>query len=186
VTDHDPHIFATRVTITASGKSYDLADTNNAVTVMGPPVVGPPSHPTNTRLDTLVAVASVDSSDDFAYYLDPAASWTELTQGPANYYLLAGTVLYFSDDRSDTLRLEYVPVSAVDWTRQTAGDNEWMDELVNYHDIIAQLAYLHYAPMDSARSSEIEVLLQRRLSALNAYLTRGRSQGAADHMQFRV
>jgi len=179
VSDYDSHFFSARTTIAVSGTSYDLADAANPVRVMG-------NNPTTTRLSRLIKVAAVDASGNFEYYFEPAASWEELEQRSCLYFL-AGTTIYFSETVASAVRLEYLPTAAATvWVvgNLTAGTNAWIDELVEYHDIVALLACLHYAVPDVERNAALEPLLQKRLNDLYAYLTRGRNPGAHDHMVF--
>lgn len=174
VRSHDPHFYHARATITLAGTdSYDLALAGNPVRVMG-------TNPTSTRLSSLIRVVSVDASGNWLGDYLPAASWEELHLFDRRY-LLAGTVLYFSGDVTGSVRLEYVPIDAVDWTDIEVGDNEFIDELDEFHDLIAMFAYGYYAVRDAADNLQLQQLMAERKLELQAYLTIGRNHGAADH-----
>ena len=98
-------------------------------------------------------------------------------------YILGGTVLRFSESQSgETVRIEYVPVSAVDWTRLTAGDNEFVDDFDAFHDLIALYAYKQYSIRDGAPNPELDGQLARREVELELYLSAGRVPEMSDHI----
>lgn len=171
VSDIDSTIFGTSVQITTTGTGYNLGSPVSPVRIMGLP-----TNLTGPRVSQLLKVAHVDTGTGVALsYLVPAGSMDELNVVSAQYkYFLYGTVLHISRAASIPLRLEYIPVSIVDWSRSVTGNNEWIDELVEFHDVIALLAYANYASVDGYQSPEVDALLARRLQSLQ------------DHLQGRV
>jgi len=174
---HDPYFYATRVNISvANADSYDLG--TGAVILLGSGVL------TGARLVHLVGVERVDASGNWAYDYKPAADFDELRLLD-NGYLLRGSVLHFSLRQTATVRLVYVPAPAVDWSKLSSSDTEFIDDLEPYHDLIALYAYAHYAIRDGAGNPQVDALLARREAELIRYLGHGRSPGAADHIAWR-
>lgn len=98
-----------------------------------------------------------------------------------NKYLLQGTKLLFQQVPSAALRIEYIPQSVVDWTNlnQTVPpapppNAEWIDDMIQFHDVIALMAAKSYMMVDGAGSSQIERQLTQRGNQLKEFLTRGR------------
>lgn len=155
----DPYFYATGADLTLSGQQeYDLA--MGSVAILGPNVNRP-------RMSRLLEVLSVNGNGVYP--------WTQVSSSRAvrrgeRTVQLAGTFLSFSEVVTGTIRLIYSPVSSVDWSKTTAGDNEFIDDLTQFHDVIALLAYEQYAVQDGARNDGIDKLLFRRRAALEDYL----------------
>lgn len=169
-TDMVPAIFATDVTITPSGGSYNLA--TGAVTILGSSALVPL---TNTRMVRLLSVRdAVAGNDPFIW---TGASSRRAMQLLSRGYLLEGQSLIFSVSVNRSLTLQYVPESTVDWSRSVAGNNEYIDDLVEFHDIIALMAYRQYAIRDSATSEQIERQLSQRLREMESTITKRNFDG---------
>ena len=169
----DPHYRQARQEITVSGRSYDLAA--GAIKLLGASA--------NPRMSRLLKVAAIGSAGQYPpdYFFRGAATENEFHQ-TADRYMLNGTTLYFNKDINGLVRLHYTPVSTVDWTKQTAGDNEWISDLVEYHDLIALLAVAQYSVRDLSSNAEVDRLLARRKFALETYLRCGRAQEMTNHV----
>ena len=163
VTQIAPDIFGAEQELTVAGRSYNLATA--AVKMLGADAAAA------TRLSSLLKVARISTAgqDPPDYYFKPATSLDALHQ-TTERYLLKGQALWFSDDMTGLVRLHYVPVSPVDRTKQTSGDNEYISDLVEYHDVIALLSHKQYSLRDEAPNPELEQLLARRLGSLEMYL----------------
>jgi len=155
----DPYFYATGVELTLSNQQgYDLA--TGPDTILG----ASPNHP---RMSRLLEVLSIDGNGVYP--------WAQVPSGRARRrgertVQLAGTVLAFSEVVTGTILLIYSPVPNVDWSKTAAGDNEFIDDLTQFHDIIALLAYEQYAVQDGAQNQGIDKLLARRRAALEDYL----------------
>lgn len=168
VTSLDPTFYRYRAGLTVSGRSYDLSA--GAVSVMG-------ATPTDPRLDSIVLMESVENAttwNTLATFM-PVASHEEMHISPGTFsYVLEGSNLLFSSDVS-LVRMTYQGVPDVDWTRTTVGDNEWIDDLVDYHDLIALYAARPYAIRDGEIDQSIEFVIAQREKALSAVLSGSRN-----------
>lgn len=174
VTTYDKHFYAVSQTYNPGG-AYSL----NLATVV-PIIMGDPGTLTAPRLSQLISVSYPDpvSGEPMDYFI-PLNGPENATCGRDPGYYLRGTVLRFDQPVSQTLRIDYVPVSSVNWTKTTTTPpREWIDELVEYHDIIALLAYQQYAIRDSRQSENITIALNKRLMDLVDYLSSGRDMRA--------
>jgi hypothetical protein len=97
-------------------------------------------------------------------------------------YVLQGTKLYFSAVLNDTYRIDYIPMTLIDWSKLTAG-SEWIDDLVQFHDLIALYAAQQYFAADNQPNPMIESLLITRQKDFNNHLTRGRDLNANRFVQ---
>lgn len=167
----DPHYYGTSVTITPAADTYNLSTA--AVKILG--VVD--ASLTATRLSSLVKVYAVDSSSNWAYDMIAAASWEELRLR-ANTYLLVGSVLHFHAQPSDNLVLQYVPINAISWTDAAT----FIDDLAEFHDIIALLAADLYSVRDGIPNQVLSVMLTERRIELEIYLNTSRVRGQSDHI----
>lgn len=173
VSTYDPHFYAVRVNIVPAADNYNLSTA--AVRIMG-------NNLTTTRLSGLVRVEDVDGAGDHLGFWRGAASWDEL-RNRTRTYLLESVVLYFHSQPSGTVRLTYVPVSAVSWANLAAGGNVFIDELDEFHDLIALLGARYYSVQDVAKNTELDQLLAERLGELERYLVEGRARQMGDHVQ---
>ena len=156
-------LFSQSLTLTlASVDKVDLA-------VIPAPIMGPGAG--TKRLSMLLSVSTPDPTTGrpSCYFVN--------TGGPSNVpsdyatgYYMEGTRLHFTDTISGDIRIDFIPVSAVDWTKTAATEDQWIDELVAYHDIIALLACSKYAIRDSASSEHVQRELNNRLNDLYEYL----------------
>lgn len=152
-------ILAQRVTITA-GTEYDLGGTE-AVVLFG--------STATTRLLRLLRVGVACGSGRVSWW-HPAISPEEL-ETASHRYMLDGQTLRFSPAPGAVV-VEYIPEGAVDWTQQTAGDAEWIDDFTNFHDLIALYAMRHYFIFDDWSSMPASEALQRREGEFLEYLSR--------------
>jgi len=174
----DPYSYTTRVSISPTADSYDLASVANPTRILGASL----APGATLRMYQLIKVVNVDTAGDVNWYYRGAGSVEEMDR-LSNRYVLSGTVLRFSSDQSgETVRLEYVPVSAVDWTQLTTGDNEFIDDFDAFHDLIALYAYKQYSIRDGAANPELDKQLALREVDLDLYLNGGRVPEMSDHV----
>ena len=166
VTSMAPATYAVDVTITPTSSSYNLA--TDPVTILG-------ATPTNTRMVRLLSVRS--ATPDIGAFIWTGVSSKRALQTAYRGYYLEGQVLHFNSSVDRSLKLQYVPESAVDWSINTAGSNQYIDDLVEFHDIIALFAYRQYAIRDSSSSEQVERQLASRLRELESTLTRRNFDG---------
>lgn len=184
VANYDPNIFSANATLNLTNvASYDLGLSTNPVRLLG-------ATPTQAPMQRLTQVLSINPTDGRVKWC-----WAGVkTEGELNYdigvssYMLAGTVLNFGRPINDTLRLVYVPQGSkprnpngVDWSKTGPADTEFIDDLDEFHDMIAMYAYGLYAARDNADNIQVEKMLQRRVASLQQYLFQGRDSNAAGH-----
>jgi hypothetical protein len=170
VIEIDPNPYAGLATLVFSdARSYNLEI--SAVKLLGP-------NPTQARLVHALSLVEFDSTGS------PMRQWAP-TQPPVGaamqqcetFYLL-GNTLFLPSRVSLTLTLHYIGEPLVDWSKQTAGDNEYIDDLTTMHDLIALLACKQYAIIDHAMNQGLMAQMNERLADLDQYVRR-RSWGAA-------
>ena len=189
----DPLMFLKQADYNFTSQStIDLASGANGPQILGPIV-------TQAPLQNIVAVYSVDPTTGVQKWpYKPARTMEELTSivGPyaligiglpiAPYYLLQGTLLNFGRNFTDICRVyyNYYPSkpdnpTGIDWTKQAAGDAEVVDDLRNFHRLIALYALRDYFGRDQRFNVQLMDLMQREEARLGEYLERGRSRDAS-------
>lgn len=172
VSDIDPQQYH-EVYLTPAAVTTNELDLDNIL-------LGPLVPAANKRLQQIIRVTtySAGNSPPIGNILEPVYSYESLIgmgyYSFPNKYMLQGRKLLFAGIPSNQLRIEYIPQSTVDWTKQTSGDNEFIDDLIQYHDVIALMAARQYQMVDGATSVEIERQIAIRQSNLTDFLTRGR------------
>lgn len=166
---YSDNFYITTATIAVSGGSYDLATA--AVTIMG-------ATPTNTRMRRLINIADVDSaSPGFGTVYQGVSTRRALfagTNNNANLFYLEGTTLWFENDNTGTsLLVTYEPVEAVDWTVLTA--NTFIDELPEFHDLIALYAARRYQAIDASDNRNLNNEIKVREGDLEDFFSGMRS-----------
>jgi hypothetical protein len=121
-----------------------------------------------TSLERLVGIMRV--SGNRKEQLTMGRTMVDVEEGSADAVLLGDTLRMASDPTGKTLELWYVPSQSVDWSQTTAGDNEFIDDLLSFHDIIALIAYLHFAVVDAAEHPQLLRLLGQRTQTLRRHL----------------
>ena len=163
VIEMDAYVYAaSHVATLASARTLDLA----------PALLGA-TAPEATKLYQLVDIYSVESAaltDNVVGRLRPAVNLKSTYDGRTDY-ALKGSSLFFSTDYTGTIRIDYIPEQNIDWVGGiVVGSNEYIDDLNRFHDLIALIAYLQYAIIDSAQNPELVALLGRRQAQLRVYL----------------
>lgn len=159
----DPYLYATTADITVTAAyEYDLA--NAAVTILG-------ESPTNTRMVRLLLLGRLNSDGRITGIYRNAADFdaVAIALPPEDIdvvggFHLTGTKLVFDSRVTSTLRVWYVPESAVDWSNDTgAAPREWIDDTVQFHELIPLLAYANYYGL---RDGVVPPHIERRKDAL--------------------
>lgn len=168
----------TRQNFTVAGaRFYDFADVANATVLLG---AGPLAPVGAQRIHVIKEIAELDANlrptVHYRGVTDETQLW-RLDVGYAPAYFFEGTQIHFGTDVNATFRMKYVPVLDIDWTRQTSGDDEFIDDFYHYHDLIA----LKMAEQYMIRDGEINAPLQRRIDsrmlAFDFFTQSGRDKG---------
>lgn len=136
---------------------------------------------TSTRATRITRVASYESSTGRnKFFYEPVASLEQLEAvGWDTKWVLQGTVLTFSNNITDTIKIYYLPIDTVDWTAGiVTGSNKYIDDLGEYHDLIALMAAKQYSIKDYALNPVLEAQYQKRLKDFTDYLSAGRNGDA--------
>jgi len=164
VSSIDPRPYALPATLAFAGRFYDL-DGANPVVLLG-----------NTATTRAVRFLELWEERTATFVGQPwtrVHSYQEL-QSTSHSWTIFGNSLHISETRTANMTLWYLPdrsvSAAVDWTQINASDNEWIDDLVGYHDIIALMGYRHYAIRDGSPNYLVDAALDKRLMDLNDYL----------------
>jgi hypothetical protein len=138
------------------------------------------------RMSQLVRVVRLDPvSSRPNYYLYPVASREQLDSLNSGFgmVLLSAKKLHFSEAQDGSYRIDYIPVSTVDWALTAPGNNEWIDDNIQWHDMIGLYAALQYSASAGFTNEQVVMLLQVRQAAFKSFLQRGRSINAARYVQ---
>ena len=170
VTRTDPSYYATTATFSPTTNSYDLALATNPVCILGS---GALTGPRMRRLLVLATVGTTGYDDSLRGVTDRRA----LLNGSnsVSKYLLEGSILYFDTSGAPgSLRITYDPIEAVDWTQLTAPPNTYIDDLDDFHDIIALFMARRYHIVDASVNPGLASELSGRSSQLADFLSSGR------------
>jgi hypothetical protein len=180
----DPHMFISQQDIVlTNAQSYDLSAAANAVRLLGDPAGGL----TGARLREIDTIGVVQGSDVISI-VQEAQRIAEVLPNTTTFlglpwayfrYRLINTTLFFDTQINETIRLYYIGDSQVDWTRDAAGDNEFIDDLTEFHELIALLAAERYTTMDGSKRRELTEERQRLTEQMVARLQWGRSGTAS-------
>ena len=126
----------------------------------------------------------------------PATSWETLGQIPnasaamlSNYawtgqrYWLDGKILRFSVPVSGQIQIWYLPTDTIDWNAAIApGANKFVDNLTQFHDIIALLAAEQYYIQQAQPNQMLELQLRRRTDKMMEFFAQARSGKASRYV----
>lgn len=181
VGQYDQTVYQFVVDLTLAGVSeYDLGAAASAVRLLGNPAGGL----TGARLERIIEILT-KSTPGPAYAQMPwvgVKSLTELSNGVFNTYLFSGTKLTFAYDHTADLRMVYRGIPSVDWTKQTAGQNERIDDLETHHELIALLACKRYFVRDGDGQAAIRELMQQQIADLQREMCLGRDFSGSTRM----
>lgn len=175
VANYDPNVFSASVTINPTNSlRYDLS--TGTTRILG----SNPNFPSMQRLTKVLSVNTANNGYKWSY--TGVKDEEELMQGYTTpVYMLVGNELVFSRPTTDTIKIIYVPAGSkprnpngVDWTKSAPADTEFIDDLDEFHDMIALYAYAQYAAREASDNVQVEKLLGRRIGSLQQYLFNGR------------
>ena len=187
VINANPQFYAISQDISLSNaNSYDFATA--AVKIMGAR-----ANLTAPRVHKIVTLYKIDGSGNIVWFIKPVGNLEQLYQNISdnNRYCLVDIKLHFAYNTSGDYRLWYVPVddysalapalgagSGVDWTGGLAATTTEIDELYQFHDLIALYAYEQYAIRDGGISAHLQAHKKKRIKELEDYVVEGKNLGA--------
>ena len=169
----DPYVFTASSTFTlANVRTQTLSGTILGATA-----------PASDRMHQLRDIWWIDPAKPgySSARLKPGGTVEELVDGRCDY-VLVGDSLIFNIERNGTIVVNYIPEQSVDWAGGiVVGSNKYIDDLNSFHDLIALIAYLQYAIVDSAENPQLLALFTRRQAQLRQYLE-NRSGGLVEYV----
>jgi len=179
----DPLAFVRSTDITVVNSNTYALDGANAVVLLGADA----GLTEGARLKKIVQIALLNSDGDVIQILrgttridgiTPVVGYGIYSTGAfteAEYALIGATLQFSLTLGSIPLRIYWEPESQVDWSVA----NSFVDDFTNWHDVIAQLAWRHYAAADNSMNPAIQSLLDHRMHELRMFLSNGRDDDAA-------
>jgi hypothetical protein len=182
VADRDPFFYSKTVDFTVANANFYAL--NAAPTI----IMGPGAAAGSRLLRPICLAILSDTGNEIAFLsrIGTVKGVRPLNLGvleySGSYWLNSGTrTLYFDSAVDSSLRLWYMPNQNVDWTKETSGDNEYVDDLDDFHDIIAMLAVNNYYQVrDQAQHAVLQGVLQERLNKLSSHVQSGWKQDGAN------
>lgn len=176
----DAFFYATAASISVND-AYQYPLDSGTTIIMGPNAAAA------TRLERLVRIAVLNDSGDRIAFLERAGDIKQVSPlrdssfDWAGSYQLSNRTLLFDRRFTATMQVIYVANSTVDWTQETPGDNEYIDDLNDWHDIIARFALKQYYQVrDGAMNEANEFVLNERLGKMRNFLNGGWMQDGAN------
>lgn len=161
----------------ATTDSYDLSAASSAVRILGNAAAL--TGPRLRRIFQLKYRPTTTSPNWRTYILQPSHSFDDMATNPEYSYFFQSSTIYLAYQFNGTLILTYEPAQSVDWTQTAAPATEFIDDLEDFHDLIALLAAQHYAVADRGWNAQLQALLEARKQALCEFLRFGRNPAAS-------
>ena len=144
------------------------------------------ANPSQRRCQRMTRVVAIDPATGLLIgILQPAASYETLapnTSGtmqlriyPNIRWWLDGRVLRFSAAMTLTIQIWYIPDPNINWAQGLATPGTYIDDLTQFHDLIALKAARFYYVADGAANAEIARMTMQREADMNAYFAETRS-----------
>ena len=173
-----PDVFTKQAFITLSNS--DVYDLTAADSVTGTRFLSTSTTTatSGSKLHRLVRIAAIDNttSNQATYFLNPKNS-VELLCG--DDYARQGNNICFGYKYTDTFRMEFVPYHEVDF----GVTNAFIDNLEQFHPLIALMAAKYYEIRDNAENTALERRRQEKIKELKTWLTRFWKGGVAQSTQ---
>jgi len=178
-----PEVYMKSATLTLNNTStYDLANPPaGGVTLLG-------ANATE-RLYRIYRVSVPNTDGSVNRYLQAYANpklFQNIRFAYADGWTLTGTKLLIANPISGNVRIDYIPMGQVDWTKHGPADNEFIDDLTPFHSIIAMLAAQYYQVADGAANAILDRQLQDRLRQLQHYVAQERTPEGAHYVEDRM
>lgn len=152
---------------------------------LGPNIMGPAPTSADNKVKTILRLYAPNPGGDIQFFLTPVQNREALYSIPNDYltkYCLEETTLFFSAvPTNNIIAIDYQPITPVTLftvAALTPGANVYIDEFEAFHDIIALMAYDHYAIRDVAENPLLTRRLIMRKQQLVDFITRGRLERA--------
>lgn len=182
----DPMLYAIYVDLAVTNADeYDLGAAASAVRILGNPAGGL----TGPRARRLWKLAGLNTAGQLLWWATQTTIMEEVTPGyfPWNdgagwapfSWSAVGTKLLFDSKVTGTLRLWYDPYPSIDWTLDDALSDEFIDDLDEFHDLIAALAHRLYLARTNAPAVGVEQFIMRRYNDMQDFISRSRMTDAA-------
>ena len=190
VHDKVPYLYSTTIDITVPApvganpfRVYDLTQAAANPTAAGSPsIAGPEPNNAGTTIPRLVKLLSVEAitalSGAPSFRLVSARGQDSFWNGRSQY-IMRGQELWFRVNIGFA-RLHFVAEQSIglsptsffpSWSAAVLpASPEYIDDLNEWHDLIALMAYDEYAIMDGAPNPLVLALRKRRIEELDAYL----------------
>jgi hypothetical protein len=146
--------------------------------------------PTQPRCMRIVRIQVLNGDGSIRHVIKPVGSVEQLRAlgwGAIPAWTLQGRVLRFNYQCNDTIQIVYLPQDQVNWVAGVVpASNVYIDDMVEYHDLIPLFAVQMYAVKDFQMNPGIQVQLDRRLKDFLSYLTSTRDGDAARFVQWEA
>lgn len=174
VAENGPQTMEISTLISVTGRSYDLA--GGAVKLLG-------ANATQRRIRRILDIWEEDATGIPQQRVLQVPDLRRLLDlGKAGAYL-TGTNLFFNTEyNAQLIRLVYLGEPAIDWTKQTAGQNEWIDDFTDFHELIALEAASLYSIRDGKKNTKLEEHRDALRLDFTAMLCQGRMYDSARHV----
>ena len=144
------------------------------------------SNPTQRRCQRITRIIAIDpGSGQLIGILQPAASFETLNPNtsssmqlriyPNLRWWLDGRKVRFSGAITQTIQIWYIPDPNIDWALGLTTSNTYIDDLTQFHDIIALKAAQFYYVADGASNAKLDSMLAIRSAELDQYFANTRS-----------
>lgn len=198
ITEQDNNYYYNITQIVPTGQSYNLALSTNPVRILG-------QFPTDLPMYRLLrvgyangAASSAGTLTNYApLYLKPGRTTVDVTNGINMYMYFAQSLLFSNNMVQSPILIEYVPKALRDvgaapapappgtrlydpyfTTTNTTVAGSYIDDLSEFHDLIALLAYRQYAIKDFATNPVLEAHRTERIEDLKDFFASGASWAA--------
>lgn len=183
VCEHDLSIYKVTTTFTSNNPEFDLATTDITDSAGNPQRALGSAATAGFRLYKIIRLFYQAIGTTFpGAFLKPVSS-REQVYSPdylTSKFCLEGTSFIFSAAYSGQMTFEYVPYHNVDFAAAAA----FIDDLGQFHDLIALYAYRYYAIADVGTNVEVERKIAVREKQLEDYLTSGRQATANFYVSY--
>lgn len=164
-------------------QDFTLNDVSQLDLTTSTPAIMGSSAAAGTRLQRLYRIALLNTNSNVWQFLEASPTldgvlprdYFDRWEDVPTYYVFLGTTLELSRKLNGTLRLYYLPEANVDWTQDTSGDNEFIDDYGQFHKLIAMYAARdYYTVRDGERAAALEAQIYNEEQRLLGFLGVGR------------
>ena len=144
--------------------------------------------PAQPRCMRIVRIQVLNGDGSIRHIIKPVGSVEQLrTLGWAAVpaWTLQGRTLRFNYQCNDTIQIVYLPQDQINWAAGVVpNSNIYIDDMTEWHDLIALFAVQQYAIKDFQMNPGVQVQLDRRLKDFLSYLSSTRDGDAARFVQW--